>query len=75
MRLIEILPARELNRYASRGERDMYIEESKEEMDRLFELCADNDDKIAFLAKYIRKIVFAADSEAEYKREQIERKA
>jgi len=52
----------------------VYIEESKEEMDRLFELCSDNDDKIAFLAKYIRKIVYSVDSEAEYKREQNERK-
>jgi len=51
----------------------MYIAETKEEMDELRNLCMDNDEKIAFLAKCIRKIISACDNEDSYKREQMER--
>jgi hypothetical protein len=51
----------------------MFIEETKEEMDQLLSLSKDEDRKIAFLARYIRKLVFAHDDEDMHQQEQRER--
>ena len=50
------------------------VDETQEEFQRLYELSEDDDKKIAFLAMYIRKIVFAMDEEDNYQMEQNERR-
>jgi len=51
------------------------VDETQEEFNKLYELSEDDDKKIAFLAMYIRKIVFAMDEEDNYQMEQNERRA
>ena len=50
------------------------VNETPEESKKLYELSESKDENIAFLAMYMRKIIFAIDAEESYQMEQNERR-